>query len=76
MKYKDLGTCSGPKVFGAALNMETSCRRRKSKTSFFEEEAMMAALSRLSFKSPFLRALTSQPSWTGKLFKMTGLAAA
>ena len=61
-----LNTCSVLRELGAALNMETSCRRRRRrrKASFLKDEAMMARLvwkvGRALFPYPVLRNLTAK----------------
>ena len=61
--YKMLNTCSVLRELGAALNIDTNCRRRRRKDSFLEDEAMMA---RLVWKAvPFLMRSSGiePPNW-------------
>ena len=61
--YKMLNTCSVLRELGAALNIDTNCRRRRRKDSFLEDEAMMA---RLVWKAvPFLMCSSGiePPNW-------------
>ena len=81
-EYKDLSTCSLPRLFGAALDMENNCRRRKSKNVCIAEEAMIArlvhwtmsrhSLESLSFLVP--RGSQSQAGLTSKLAVQDGRA--